>query len=63
MKRYCDRLQVDYLPVPEDVFDANGVLDPRAYEEVTDPTHMGQWYGQFVVRQIDAWLGRRNPGT
>ena len=61
MQQYCDQLQVDYLPVPEEALDSDGALDPRAYEGINDPTHMGEWYGQFVVRQIDEWLGRACP--
>jgi hypothetical protein len=59
IRQYCDRAQVDYMPVPRGVFDAEGTLDPRAYEGVNDPTHMAPWYGKFVLQEIDGWLGRR----
>jgi len=57
MRLYCERAGVDYIAVPKQVLDPDGILVAKAYEGVDDPTHMGSWYGQCVLKQVDTWLG------
>ena len=49
---HCEAMGIGFLPVPDDAMDAQGFLDQRGW--LPDPAHANAWYGELVVRQLDA---------
>ena len=49
---HCEALGIGFLPVPDEATDAEGFLDQRGWPP--DPAHANTWYGELVVRQLDA---------
>ncbi len=49
---HCEAMGIGFLPVPDGAVDAEGFLDQRGW--LPDPAHANNWYGELVVRQLDA---------
>jgi hypothetical protein len=48
----CDQLGIEFLPVPPEMQDEQGMMVPRAWNH--DPTHGNALYGQHVLAGIAA---------
>ena len=53
---HCQATGIGFLPVPDEATDAGGFLDRRGW--LPDPAHANNWYGELVVRQLDALTDR-----
>lgn len=51
-RQRCEEIGFRYVPVPPEVLDSSGFLQQSGWW--TDPVHANRWYGEFVLRQIDA---------
>lgn len=49
---HCRELGIAFLPVPGAALDMDGFLDRRGW--LPDPAHASNWYGELVLRQLDA---------
>ncbi len=49
---HCEAAGIGFLPTPEAALDPDGFLDRRGW--LPDPAHASNWYGELVVRQLDA---------
>ena len=48
----CAQLGVEFLPVPPEMMDAQGMMIPQAWNQ--DPTHGNPFYGKHVLARITA---------
>lgn len=53
----CASHDVEFLPVPAEVLDENGMMVSKAWGQ--DPTHGNSWYGERVILQLAAHRHRR----
>ncbi|GJD50623.1 hypothetical protein OPKNFCMD_3366 [Methylobacterium crusticola] len=60
LRDLCGRIGAHYLPVPPRVVGPDGLLHPDAYGR--DATHGNAWFGEEVLRAIEARAGCR-PGA
>lgn len=53
----CEAIGINFLPTPPEALDPDGFLAEAGWNP--DPTHANSWYGEFVLRQIDALCDAR----
>jgi len=52
VRAFCEASNIEYLPAPPNTLTDDGFLVREAYGE--DATHANTWYGEQVIRQIEA---------
>jgi hypothetical protein len=54
VREFCETIGVEFLRVPSEALDAEGMLLPEGWN--ADPTHGNAWYGSCILRALDQQL-------